>query len=111
LGPGQERIDLLIHYLDKQLFDGKTYQALDRPEASAVSCPQCGRHGGGRSLPLHAAQAGANRDEDLLCSDLSQMPLAIPVAASAAFPVALSPVTLKNYLPAPRKGIPGRPTG
>jgi hypothetical protein len=34
---------------------------------------------------------------DLLCSDLLRMPLATAVAASAAFPVALSPVTLKNY--------------
>src|SRR6185437_7160412 len=34
---------------------------------------------------------------DLLCSDLSKVKLSTAVAASAAFPVALSPVTLKNY--------------
>jgi NTE family protein len=38
---------------------------------------------------------------DLLCSDLSRMPLATAVAASAAFPVALTPVTLTNYSPCP----------
>jgi hypothetical protein len=36
---------------------------------------------------------------DLLCSDLTTVKLSVAVAASAAFPVALSPVTLKNYSP------------
>jgi len=34
---------------------------------------------------------------DLLCSDLRQVKLSTAVAASAAFPVAMSPVTLRNY--------------
>src|SRR5262247_3905226 len=34
---------------------------------------------------------------DLLCSDLSQVPVARGVAASSAFPVLLSPMTLHNY--------------
>lgn len=34
---------------------------------------------------------------DLIGSDLSQFPLSRAVAASAAFPVLLSPITLKNY--------------
>jgi len=34
---------------------------------------------------------------DLLCSDLSAVPVARAVAASSAFPVLLSPVTLHNY--------------
>ena len=37
------------------------------------------------------------RKFDLLCSDLASVTLATAVAASAAFPVALSPVTLANY--------------
>jgi NTE family protein len=36
---------------------------------------------------------------DLLCSDLTKVKLSTAVAASAAFPVALSPITLKNYRP------------
>ena len=34
---------------------------------------------------------------DLLCSDLSAVPVARAVAASSAFPVLLSPLTLRNY--------------
>src|SRR5438876_400860 len=34
---------------------------------------------------------------DLLCSDLSQVPVARAVAASSAFPILLSPLTLHNY--------------
>lgn len=34
---------------------------------------------------------------DLMCADLSTVPLSRAVAASAAVPLALSPITLKNY--------------
>ena len=34
---------------------------------------------------------------DLLCSDLSTVPVARAVAASSAFPILLSPLTLHNY--------------
>ena len=34
---------------------------------------------------------------DLLCSDLSVVPVARAVAASSAFPILLSPLTLHNY--------------
>jgi NTE family protein len=34
---------------------------------------------------------------DDLCSDLAQLPISVGVAASAAFPVALSPMSLRNY--------------
>jgi NTE family protein len=47
---------------------------------------------------------------DLLCSDLTKVKLSTAVAASAAFPVALSPVTLKNYSPCnEEKGRPWPP--
>lgn len=90
---GRERIDLLIDYLDRQLFEGARYQTLlDR-----------GRR---PYLLLNAADmvegvpfAFTQRKLDLLCSDLARLPLATAVAASAAFPVALSPVTLTNYQP------------
>jgi NTE family protein len=43
-----------------------------------------------------------------LCSDLDQLPLSVAVAASAAFPVALSPMSLRNYSYEDCKGaIPG----
>ena len=34
---------------------------------------------------------------DDICSDLGAMPISVGVAASAAFPVALSPMSLRNY--------------
>ena len=34
---------------------------------------------------------------DLLCSDLTDVPVARAVAASSAFPILLSPLTLHNY--------------
>lgn len=91
--PGEERIDLLIDYLNKQLFDGNTYQTLidqkHRPYLLINAADMV------EGVPFPFTQ----RKMDLLCSDLSQVPLATAVAASAAFPVALSPVTLKNYSP------------
>ncbi|HJY82134.1 MAG TPA: patatin-like phospholipase family protein [Candidatus Binatia bacterium] len=91
--PGQERIDLLIDYLNKQLFDGKTYQALIEQKHRPFLILNAADMVEGVPFPF------TQRKMDLLCSDLSQMPLATAVAASAAFPVALSPVTLKNYSP------------
>ena len=90
---GTERIDLLIDYLDRQLFKHATYQTLLDAKR-------------GPFLILNAADmvegmpfALTQRKLGLLCSELTTMSLSTAVAASAAFPVALSPVTLKNYQP------------
>jgi hypothetical protein len=88
---GEERIDLLIDYLNKQLFHDATYQALiDRKKRPFLLLNAADMVEG---IPFPFTQ----RKMDLLCSDLSQFPLATAVASSAAFPVALSPVTLTNY--------------
>lgn len=95
--PGKERIDLLIDYLDRTLFEHRTFgYFLDAPPLP----PRVRRP----YLILNAADMVAGipfpftQDTmDLLCSDLTSLPIATAVAASAAFPVALSPVTLKNY--------------
>ena len=91
--PSRERIDLLIDYLDESLFHGATFDSL--------------RQGGER--PLLILNAGDMVDGapfaftqntfDLICSDLDRLALSVAVAASAAFPGALSPVTLTNYAP------------
>lgn len=89
--PSVERIDVLIDYLDRQLFKEKTYADLIQ-----------------RNRPPHLILNAADMVEgvhfpftqytmDLLCSDLAKMKLSTAVSASAAFPVALSPVTLTNY--------------
>ena len=47
---------------------------------------------------------------DDLCSDLSQFPLAGAVASSAAFPILLTPITLKNYSGEPGCDVQRQPT-
>jgi len=101
--PSVERIDLLISWLDDTLFaadplpsDGARYGDLRDPNAP----------NGWRRPFLIVNAADMTQEQpfafqqdqfDLLCSDLEQLPLSVAVAASAAFPVALSPVTLVNY--------------
>lgn len=101
--PGQERIDLLIDYLNRQLFKDATFQTLiDRKHRPFLLLNASDMVEG---VPFPFTQ----RKLDLLCSDLSQVPLAEAVAASAAFPVALSPVTLKNYSPCAAQKQPWPP--
>ena len=93
---GTERVDPLIDWLDETLFEGATYKSLRNRELE----------GGWRRpyLIINAADMAAEAPFpfhqsrfDLLCSDLEQLPLAVAVAASAAFPLLLSPITLVNY--------------
>lgn len=87
---GYTRVDALRDLLDQQLFDKKTFAAMM-----------------GRGYPVVILNASdmasgevfaftADRFNDI-CSDLSSLPIATGVAASAAFPILLSPVDLKNY--------------
>jgi NTE family protein len=91
--PNRERIDLLIDYLDQQLFREKTFadlwQTADRPYLILNAGDMV------EGTPFSFTQSTFN----LLCSDLSKLKLSTAVAASAAFPVALSPVTLVDYSP------------
>lgn len=91
-----ERIDPLIDWLNDALFDGATYAALRSRNAGSgwrrpyliVNATDMAAEA---PFPFHQSRF------DLLCSDLEKLPLAVSVAASAAFPVVLSPVTLVNY--------------
>ncbi|HSA87527.1 MAG TPA: patatin-like phospholipase family protein [Nitrospira sp.] len=85
------RIHIMAQLLDEALYQGKTYGDL---------LNQRTRPG----LLIHASDmATLSRFEfiqpqfDILCSDLSQFPIAYASAASAALPLVLSPITLKNY--------------
>jgi NTE family protein len=96
--PSVERIDFLIDYLDDKLFHKATYQTLinnkiRRPLLILNATDMV------EGLPFSFTQ----RKFDLLCSDLSKLPLATAVAASAAVPMILSPITLTNYSPCPIK--------
>jgi NTE family protein len=85
------RTHLLAELLDEALFDGKTYGDLLRRQQRP-------------SLNIHATDmATLSRFDftqvqfDWLCSDVSQLPIARASAASAALPLALSPISFKNY--------------
>jgi NTE family protein len=86
------RIDMAAELYDDEVFHGATFATLLE-------------HARGRPYVLLNATdmtAGARfeftQDQfDLLCSDLARVPVARGVAASSAFPILLSPMTLHNY--------------
>ena len=92
------RIDILESYLDEKVFHKKTY-------ADLIAVDEPGRNRRPYVL-LNAADMSSgsvfsfNQDQfDLICADLSQLKIADAVAASAAFPVALSALTIRNRAP------------
>ena len=90
-GPSYSRVDVLREHFDSTLFHQATYADLyGRPGAPLVIL---------NATDMAAGEVFSflpSRFDDL-CSDLSRFPLAGGVAASAAFPVALTPVSLKNF--------------
>jgi NTE family protein len=85
------RAHLLAEILDESLFEGATYGDLLKRHRRP-------------GLVIHASDmATLARFEfhqtqfDMICSDLSQLPLAWASASSAALPGVLSPISLKNY--------------
>lgn len=84
------RSHVLMERLD-ELFKGATYGDLERRG--------CGPYLLITATDLSAGAAFEFTQEqfDLICSDLSSVPLSFAVAASAAVPVLLSPMTLKNF--------------
>jgi NTE family protein len=84
------RIDVLRDLLDRRLFHGATFAALRRPGAPFVML---------NATDMESSEVFAFTPQrfDDICSDLGALPLSIGVAASAAFPVALSPMSLRNY--------------
>lgn len=99
--PSKERIDLLIDYLDRQLFRSATFADLVKRNRRPYLILNAADMVEGTPFPF------TQYTMDLICSDLRQMKISTAVAASAAFPVALSPVTLKNYRPCTTRPKPG----
>lgn len=91
--PSKERIDLLVDYLDQQLFNEATFAKLVERKKRPYLILNAADMVEGTPFPF------TKETMDLLCSDLTRMKLSTAVAASAAFPVALSPITLKNFRP------------
>lgn len=89
--PSRERIDVLIDLFDDRLFKGSHFSDLASQPRRPYLILNAADMVEGSPFPF------TQYTFDLLCSDLSAFSLSTAVAASAAFPVAFSPVTLKNY--------------
>lgn len=82
------------HLLERRLFElfkGKTFGDLaQQPGQPSLLISAT-------DLSLGASFEFTWRQFSLICSDLNSVPLSFAVAASSAVPMALSPLTLKNY--------------
>ncbi len=89
--PKFSRIDMAAEYYDRHLFGGHTFGDLrlqGRRPFLMINATD---------MSLGARFEFTQDQFDLLCSDLARFPLGRAVAASSAFPILLSPVTLRNY--------------
>ncbi len=85
------RSDLAEKYYNDYIFGGRTYADMPRRRPYVIL--------NATDLTRGAAFSFSQDDFDLICSDLQGIPVARAVLASSAFPVAFSPITLKNYGP------------
>jgi NTE family protein len=90
-GPSYSRIDVLREYLDRKLFDGSTFARLYGRKGAPIVVLNATDMARGEVFSFEPGHF------DDLCSDLSQFPVSAAVAASAAFPIALTPLSLKNW--------------
>ncbi|HVM81092.1 MAG TPA: patatin-like phospholipase family protein [Stellaceae bacterium] len=87
---GYTRIDALRDLLDRQLFDRKTFAAMNARGYPVIVLNATDMSSG------EVFAFTAERFNDI-CSDLPSLPISVGVSASAAFPVLLSPVDLRDY--------------
>lgn len=83
------RSDLADQYYGKQIFDNKSFKDLERKRPFVVI--------NATDISLGAGFSFIQDHFDRLCSDLDNVSISRAVTASSAFPVAFTPVTLKNY--------------
>lgn len=84
------RSDLAAEFYDEQMFRGATLGDLLDGDGPALLI-------NATDMTLATRFTFDQEQFDLLCSDSMSFPIARAVAASSAVPVALSPITLKNY--------------
>ena len=85
------RSDLLAEYFDREIFDRKTFADLARGSLRPFVVINAADLSTGARFPFTQGQF------DLLCSDLSAVPVGRAVAASAALPPYFTAITLWNY--------------
>ncbi len=92
---GFDRIDLAAEHFDRKLFAGKTFADLPRDPGVPFIMINASDISAGARFEFTQDQF------DLLYSDLDKFPIGRAVAASAAFPVLLTPVRLVNHSAGP----------
>lgn len=91
LSPFYGRTDLMADGFTRNIFEGKTFNDLmERNQRPFIVLNST-------DISLGSRFDFTQRQFDLLYSDLSAYPVGHAVAASAAFPGLLTPVTLRNY--------------
>jgi len=90
-GPTYGRSDLAAEFYGREVFGGATYATLISQHRRPFVILNATDMTTGTQFPFVQDQF------DLLCSDLSGVPLARAVAASSAFPGGLTPLTFRNY--------------
>jgi NTE family protein len=84
------RSDQSAEYYDKHVFEGKTFGDMAARKGPVIVI--------NATDMSYGTRIGFTQDMfDLLCSDLSGYPVARAAAASSAVPMALTPITLRNY--------------
>ncbi len=97
--PGYNRSDLVAAYLDRHLFDGKTFADLS-PEGLPMVIINASDLNNATTFSFIQQQF------DFLCSDLSSYPVANAVMASSAVPGPFAPLALRNYPDCPQRHQP-----
>lgn len=87
---GASRSDLVEELFDRQLFGGKTFAALNRPNKPFLVL---------NATDMISGQVFAFTPQrfDDICSDLDAQPISSGVAASAAVPLVFTPVAFRNH--------------
>jgi len=90
LSPAFARSDLAAEYYDKHIFEGGTFGGIAARKGPFVIM--------NATDMTHGTRVGFTQQAfDLICSDLSLFSVARAAAASSAVPMALTPITLRNY--------------
>ena len=89
--PQFNRTDAIAEYLDRTLFEGRTFADLSSSGRSPYVILNAMDLNTGTTFSFTQMQF------DYLCSDLSTYPVARAVLASAAVPILLAPIVLRNY--------------
>lgn len=90
ISPYYDRIDIASEFYDREIFDQKTFSDLPPRPVLLIHATD---------LALGSKFTFTKKDFKLLDSDLSAYPIGYACAASSAFPILLSPMTVINYGP------------